>query len=73
MTVDEQLHLSLTSRIAVRYLSSLTSRQRDTIVTSLEVIFLSLYGMKLICFIDVFMTSSEVIFVNQNVLKLRAS
>ena len=59
--------------MAVRYPIDLTSYYKDIIVTSLEVIFLYLYIMKLVRFIDVFMTSSKVIFVSQNVLKLRAS
>ena len=42
-------------------------------MTSLEVIFLSMNIVKLVCFTDVLMTSPEVIFGFQNMLKLRAS
>ena len=73
MSVDKQLHLRATPRIAVRYVSSSTSHHRDVIGTSLEVIFLSLNVVKLVCFTDVLRTSPEVIFDIQNVLKLRAS
>ena len=73
MTVDEQLLLSPTCKIAVRYLLDLTSLLDDVIMTSLEVILLFLQYMKLVRFRTVFATSSEVILIDQNMLKLRAS
>ena len=42
MTVDEQLLLSPTWKIAIRYLLDLTSLLDDVIMTSLEVILLFL-------------------------------
>ena len=73
MTVAEQLHLRSTLRIAIRYLSSSTDRREGFFVTSLEFILLSTNVVKLVRFTDVLMTSPEVIFSFQNVLKLRAS